>query len=132
MDNMKITVFVVVGSGVSVFRGVGVNVSVDVDVGIAAAVCEEAAFAVCTIYVLTAPGTRVGIGGAEEKAGTHAMIKTRVVNQTEKFVLRFNIYLSRYFPTEPWMVSLFFYNDRDIRVTDLTVNCPCHYGKALF
>jgi hypothetical protein len=94
VDNIKITVFVAVGSGVSVFRGVAVKVSVDVDVGITAAVCVEAAFAVCTIYVLITPRSSVGSGGAEEKAGTHAMIKTRAVNQTENFVLRFDIFLS--------------------------------------
>ena len=102
VDNMKITVFVAVGSGVSVFRGVGVKVSVDVDVGITAAVCEDAAFAVCTIYVLIAPGSSVGSGGADEKVGTHAMTKTRAVNQSENFILRFNIYLSRYISVELW------------------------------
>ena len=129
---IHIKVFVAVGSGVFVKRGVEVKVAVGVEVGAAATVCVEAAFAVCTINVLIAPGSSVGSGGAEEKVGAHAMITPRIVNQSKTFILRFNIHPSRYFPAEPWTISLFFYNDRYIWVTDLTVNRPGHYGKAFF
>ena len=93
-DIIKITVFVAVGSGVSVFRGVGVNVSVGVDVGRAAKVCVDATLAVCAMYVLMAPGSNVGTGGAAEKVGTHAMINARIANQSKIFILRFDIFSS--------------------------------------
>jgi len=92
--NMKITVFVAVGSGVSVFRGVGVTVAVGVT-GIAATVCVDAAFAVCAMNVLIAPESSVWAGGAAEKVGTtQAMAKARSVNQSRIFNLRFDIYLT--------------------------------------
>ena len=69
-----------VGVSVSVLRGVGVVVAVAVDVGIAAAVLVEAAFDVCTMNVLAAPGTGVETCGAVN-VGTHARISARAVNQ---------------------------------------------------
>ncbi len=66
--NMKITVFVAVGSGVSVLRGVGVNVLVGVG-GIAATVCVDAAFAVWAMNVLIAPESSVGRGRSGGKSG---------------------------------------------------------------
>ena len=90
VENIKITVFVAVGSGVSVFRGVGVNVSVGVG-GIATKVCVDAALAVCAMNVLIAPGSRVGTGGGAEKVGTHAMTTARMVNQRRNFTRRFDM-----------------------------------------
>ena len=66
--NMKITVFVAAGSGVSVLRGVGVNVLVGVG-GIAATVCVDAAFAVWAMNVLIAPESSVGRGRSGGKSG---------------------------------------------------------------
>jgi len=88
---MKITVFVAVGSGVSVLRGVGVKVPVGVEVGRATKVCVDAALAVCTMNVLIAPGSRVGTGGGAEKLGTHAMTTARMVNQRRNFTGRFDM-----------------------------------------
>lgn len=79
-----------VGVSVSVLRGVGVVVAVAVDVGIAAAVLVEAAFDVCAMNVLTAPGTGVETCGAV-KVGTHAKTTLRASNQASIFVLRVDI-----------------------------------------
>jgi len=83
-------VAVSVGNGVSVLRGVGVTVAVGVDVGRAAAVLVEAAFDVCAMNVLTAPGTGVETDGAV-KDGTHAKTMPRAINQASNFVLRVDI-----------------------------------------
>lgn len=79
-----------VGIGVSVLRGVGVVVAVAVEVGIAAAVLVEAAFDVCAMNVLTAPGTGVEICGAVNE-GTHARTIPRAINQANNFDLRIDI-----------------------------------------
>jgi hypothetical protein len=88
---MKITVAVSVEVGVSVLRGVGVSVAVGVDVGRAAAVLVEAAFEVCAMNVLTAPGTGVETDGAVND-GTHARTRPRAINHERIFVLRVDIF----------------------------------------
>ena len=79
-----------VGDGVSVLRGVGVIVAVGVDVGRAAAVRVDAAFEVCAMNVLTAPGTGVETDGAVN-VGTHARTRPRAINHERIFVLRVDI-----------------------------------------
>lgn len=106
VDNLKITVFVAVGSGVFVLRGVGVDVSVGVDVGKCAAVCVDAAFAVCTMNVFTAPGSIVGNGVAAGKAGTHAMIMARIVNQKKMCPLCFSMISHTYVSLKVNFISL--------------------------
>ena len=61
-------------------EGVGVNE------GMAAAVRVPAAMTVCAINVLTAPGLTVGTDGVAS-VGTHAMINTSAVTQTNNFDL---------------------------------------------
>ncbi len=130
VENIKITVLVAVGSGVSVFRGVGVNVSVDVG-GMAIKVCVDAALAVCTMNVLMAPGSSVGTGDGAEKAGTHAMTTARIVNQKKNFTVRFDMTsLTPVF--QRISLLLFFHDDRNVWVTDLAVDRPGHYGEAFF
>ena len=90
LGRINITVAVSVGNGVSVLRGVEVIVAVGVDVGKAAAVLVMAAFDVCAMNVLTAPGTGVETGGAV-KVGTHAKTRLRAINQAINFVLRVDI-----------------------------------------
>lgn len=90
LGRININVGVSVGIGVAVLRGVEVIVTVGVDVGIAAAVRVEAAFDVCAINVLTAPGTGVETCGAV-KDGTHAKTRLRAINQASNFVLRVDI-----------------------------------------
>ena len=87
---IRINVGVSVGIGVALLRGVEVIVTVGVDDGIAAAVRVEAAFDVCAINVLTAPGTGVETWGAV-KDGTHAKTRLRAINQASNFVLRVDI-----------------------------------------
>ena len=86
MDRIKITVAVAVGEGVSVTT-VGVMVGLGVRDGKDAAVCVLAAFTVCTINVLTAPGSTVGTDGVTND-GAQAMISANAVIQTNNFVLR--------------------------------------------
>lgn len=69
------------GSGVNVFRGVAVEVAVNVDGGIAATVCVDAALAVCAINRLIELGSLVEIGTGVGRAGAHARISERVMNQ---------------------------------------------------
>ena len=88
-ERIKITVEVNVGDGVSVLR-VGVMVTVGVDVGIAAAVRVPAAFAVWAINVLTALGSAVGKGAAND--GTHAITSATAVNQNRNFTVRVDIF----------------------------------------
>jgi hypothetical protein len=87
---IRINVGVSVGIDVAVLRGVEVIVTVGVDDGIAAAVRVEAAFDVCAINVLTAPGTGVETDGAV-KDGTHAKTRLRAINQASNFFLRVDI-----------------------------------------
>jgi hypothetical protein len=89
-ERIKITVDVNVGDGVSVFRGVGVRVAVSVDVGSTAAVWDAAAFAVCTINVLTAFGSAVGKGVASD--GAHATTSATIMNQNRNFTVRLDIF----------------------------------------
>ena len=86
---MKITVGVSVGDGVSVGR-VGVIEGVKVAVGMAAAVCEEAAFAVKAMMVLISFGSAVG-NGAVASAGPQARINAIVVNRYRRVALRVDI-----------------------------------------
>lgn len=76
-----------VDSGVNVLRGVAVKVAVEVNTGTAAAVCVDAASAVCMIKVLIAFGSSGAMGAGVATAGTHAMINTKVVNQSHSFFL---------------------------------------------
>lgn len=76
-----------VDSGVNVLGGVTVKVAVDVNTGTAAAVCVDAASAVCTIKVLIALGSSGAIGTGIATDGTHAMINAKVVNQNNSFFL---------------------------------------------
>jgi hypothetical protein len=76
-----------VDSGVKVLGGVTVNVAVDVNTGIAAAVCVEAASAVCRIKVLIALGSSGAGGAGVATDGTHAMIKVKAVSQSKSFFL---------------------------------------------
>lgn len=78
VERMNMTVDVTVGEGVSVGR-VGVIVGVKVDVGCAAAVCVEAAFAVCAMKMLTAFGSAVGKGAVNvgAQAMTRMIVTTR-------------------------------------------------------
>ena len=91
LGRINITVGVSVGNGVSVLRGVEVIVAVGVDVGKAAAVLVIAAFDVCAMNVLTAPGTGVEASGAV-KVGTQARISARAVNQIIYFDLGIAIF----------------------------------------
>ena len=90
-DRMKMNVEVKVGDGVSVLRGVGVCVAVDVEVGKAAAVCVEAALAVCAMNVFTWFGSAVGRSGVPND-GAHAMISARIANQNRNFTVRVDIF----------------------------------------
>ena len=83
----KIKVRVGVGEAVSVKRGVGVKVVVAVEVGIAAAVWEEAAFAVCTMKVLTAPGTGDGTMAGLATVGMQAIMSANAASPMERFFL---------------------------------------------
>ncbi len=73
-----------VDSGVNVLGGVAVKVAVD---GTAAAVCVDAAPAVCTIKVLIALGSSGAMGAGVAMDGTHAMINAKVANQSHIFFL---------------------------------------------
>jgi hypothetical protein len=86
----NITVGVSDGIGVSVLRGVEVIVAVGVDVGKAAAVLVMAAFDVCAMNVLTAPGIGVETCGAAN-VGTHAKTRLSAINHERIFVLRVDI-----------------------------------------
>ena len=85
------TVEVAVGSGVSVLRGVGLVLAVGVEEGSAAAVLVPAAFEVCAMKVLTAPGTGVETDGAVN-VGTQASIKLSATNHERILVLRIDIF----------------------------------------
>ena len=76
-----------VDSGVNVLGGVAVKVAVDVNTGPAAAVCVDAASAVCMIKVLIALGSSGAMGAGVATDGTHAMINANVVNQSHNFFL---------------------------------------------
>ena len=76
-----------VDSGVNELGGVTVKVEVDVNTGITAAVCVDAASAVCTIKVLIALGSSGATGTGAATDGTHAMIKAKVVSQSKNFFL---------------------------------------------
>jgi len=91
LERIKITVTVAVGVGVSVLRGVGVNVAVGVELGLAATVSVDAAFTVSAINVLTAPGSRGGIG-VEREGTAHANIVLKATSQMSSFVLRVDIF----------------------------------------
>jgi len=86
---MNSTVEVAVGDGVSVLRGVSVTVAVGVADGRLAAVCVEAALAVCTINVLTALGSYVATGAAA--IGEQASTSASASSQTNIFLLRIDI-----------------------------------------
>lgn len=87
VGKMIIPTGVYVGSDVKVLGGVAVKVAVDVNTGIAAAVCMEAASAVCTINVLIALGSSGATGAGVAMDGTHAMISVKAVNQSKTFFL---------------------------------------------
>lgn len=114
---MKIKVMVGVGDGDAVLR-VGAKVAVDVDKGNAAAVRVAAAFAVCTMKVLIAPGSVVGNGVPTE--GAHARIRISAISHKNRFCLRIRMFESRSF-----------YNNRDIWIAQLTFHNPCHYMESV-
>jgi hypothetical protein len=91
LGRINMNVAVSVGNGVSVLRGVVVIVAVGVDVGRAAAVRVDAAFDVCAMNVLTAPGTGVDTDGAVND-GTQARTRLRAINHERIFVLRVDIF----------------------------------------
>ncbi len=122
LGRININVGVSVGSGVSVLRGVEVIVAVGVDVGIAAAVLVEAALEVCTMNVLTAPGTGVEACGAAN-VGTHARTTLRAINQASIFVLRVDI--SPPVPRTEIQIKkipLFLHDDGNIRIAKLAIH----------
>jgi hypothetical protein len=127
----NMTVAVTVGDGVSVLRGVGVIVAVGVDVGKAAAVDVEAAFEVCAMNVLTAPGIGVETDGAVN-VGTQASIKLSAINHERIFVLRIDI-----FPPVPrteiqiTKIPLSLHNDGNIWIAKLAINEICHNMETL-
>ena len=122
LGRININVAVSVGNGVSVLRGVVVIVAVGVDVGRAAAVRVDAAFDVCAMNVLTAPGTGVEICGAVND-GTHARTMPRAINQASIFVLRVDI--SPPVPRTEIQITkipLSLYNDGNIWIAKLAID----------
>ena len=87
LNKRNTIVFVAVGSGVSVFRGVGVT-GVGVALGMAACVRVEAAKAVCMINVPMAFGSTVGTETAGTgRAGIHARTAASATHQIKYFDL---------------------------------------------
>ena len=90
LGRIKTNVTVGVGEDVAVLRGVGV-IPVGRAEGKAAAVCVDAALAVCAMNVFTAPGSSVGMGAAT--VGTHASINARATSKVNNLFLSVAILL---------------------------------------